>query len=126
MAPRRSSPASPYLNLNLHCSTAPLAEMEEHVPRGVIRASVNRPSWHSPILMRHADFGISEEEWPAIRETCDMNLRWSGALAERYGKLYAWFCETAQALDGVTGVNHGKPAIPGWWRQDIGYFARAG
>lgn len=116
-------PTLPYLNLNLHCNTKPLAEMEAHVPRGVIRPSIDRPSWHSPILMRYADYGITDAEWPAIRETCDMNLRWSAAIAERNGKPYVWFCETAQALDAVTGVNHGLPATPGWWRQDINHFA---
>lgn len=110
------------LNLNAHANPEAAAEMDRWFPGRVIATSRSRPSWHSPILIDRRDVGVSDAEWPAIRETCDINLRWSAAIAERDGRAYGYFCEVAAALDGVRGENHGIPVEPGWWRWKMDRF----
>lgn len=109
-------------NLNAHANPDIAAEMERWTPGKVIRTSANRASWHSPVLIGYRDVGISDEDWPAIRKECDINRRWSAAIREHDGEPMAYFCEVAAAMDGVTGENHGIPAVPGWWRWGIERF----
>jgi hypothetical protein len=58
-------------------------------------------------------------QWEAARENCDINQKWSGAIVERDGRPYAYFCEIAAALDGGRGENNGMLALPGWWKNDV-------
>lgn len=109
-------------NLNVHRNVNAAIEMGEWVPSRVIRASVREASYHGPVLMSHHDLSIGKREWNALREKCDINQKWSAAIAERDGKAVAYFCEVAAALDGVRGDNHGVPVFPGWWHSPIVEF----
>ncbi len=109
-------------NLNVHGKPEAIPEMLEHLP-GIAVVGTDRASFHSPILMDWRDMGLTEEEWVAKRETCDINQRWSAAIAERDGRPYAYFCELGASLDGVRGENNGILAVPGWWRWPMALFA---
>lgn len=109
-------------NLNAHCDEKSAAEIDRWLPGRLIPTSRDRPSWHSPILLDWRDMGLSEAEWVAQREACDINQTWSAAILERDGQPYAYFCEVAGALDGIRGTNHGIPAVEGWWRGSIASF----
>lgn len=80
------------------------------------------PAQHGPIMMDRQDYGISDADWIAMREACDINVHWSSAIVQRDGKPYAYFCEVAGALDGIRGENFGIPAVPGWWRWKMDRF----
>lgn len=109
-------------NLNAHRDERAAAEMDRWLPGRLIRESDERASWHSPILLDRRDLGIDDEAWVALRERCDINLNWSGAVIERGGRAYGYFCEVAAALDGIRGENHGIPVAPGWWRAGMDAF----
>lgn len=111
------------LNLNAHADATAAAEIDRWFPGRLIESSRSRSSWHSPVLMDWCDVGLSESEWIERRENCDINLRWSAAIAERDGKAYGYFCEVAAALDGVRGENHGIPVEPGWWKWKMDRFS---
>jgi organic radical activating enzyme len=110
------------MNLNAHCDQRAAELFDKWLPGKIIESSRTRHSWHSPILMNYADYGLAEEDWITARESCDINQRWSGAIAERDGKAYGYFCEVAASLDGIRGVNNGVLAVPGWWRMPMQYF----
>jgi hypothetical protein len=110
-------------NMNAHADEAAAAEIDRWLPGKLIASSRNNAAWHSPILMNHADYGIGYDEWVGMREKCDINQRWSSAIAERDGKPYAYFCEVGAALDGIRGENHGIEAVPGWWKFGMDHFA---
>lgn len=109
-------------NLNVHRNIHASYEMEKHTPSQVIIKSITEPAWHSPILVSWKDQGLTRDEWERLRESCDINQRWSAAIVERNGEAYAYFCEVAAALDGVRGQNMGLRASPGWWKLPITYF----
>ncbi len=106
-------------NLNAHAVSQAAQGIEQHLPGKIIKDSVIWPATHSAILAHHEDYGVGNALWNELRERCDINLKWSGAIAERDGKPFAYFCEVAAALDGVRGTNHGMPVVPGWWRQGM-------
>ena len=108
-------------NLNVHAEARAIAEMEHWLP-GITILGREQPSWHSPILMHWQDMGLTYEAWVAKREQCDINQRWSGAIAERDGQAYGYMCEVSAALDGIRGENHGMLAVPGWWNRPISAF----
>jgi hypothetical protein len=103
-------------NLNAHADPAAAADIERWLPGKLIPKTDRDPAWHAAMLADYRDFGMSEEQWIAAREACDINQKWSAAIAERDGQPYAYFCEVAASLDGVRGENHGIPANPGWWQ----------
>lgn len=109
-------------NLNAHGVAKAFVQFEEFLPGRVIPGSDRRQAEHAAILGDYRDLGVSESEWVAARERCDINQKWSGAVVERDGKPYAYFCEVAAALDGARGVNRGIPAVPGWWRKKMDAF----
>lgn len=109
-------------NLNAHANPSAAAEIDRWLPGKLIPASRDRAAWHGPILMDRKDLGVSDEAWEAARESCDINVHWSSAIAERAGEPFAYFCEVGAALDGVRGENHGIPAEPGWWRFKMDRF----
>lgn len=108
-------------NLNVHESKSAADEMREWLP-GIEVLGERRASWHSPILLNYRDYGMTDEQWVAARETCDINQRWSAAIAERDGHAYGYFCEVGAALDGIRGTNHGLLAVPGWWKFGMEMF----
>ena len=110
------------LNLNAHANPVAAEEMDFWFPGRVIPQSVNQAAKHSAILIDRRDMGVTDEQWPAIRERCDINRDWSGAIVQREGKAFAYFCEVAAALDGIRGTNNGIPALPGWWRSRMSVF----
>jgi hypothetical protein len=109
-------------NLNAHADEASAAQMDHWLPGRIIPTSRSRASWHSPVLLDWRDLGITESDWIAAREACDINQTWSAAIVERDGQPLGYFCEVAAALDGVRGTNHGIPAVPGWWRWGMDRF----
>lgn len=109
-------------NLNAHADGDAAREIDKWLPGRLIPTSRDRASWHSPILLDWRDMGLSESEWIAQRETCDINQTWSAAIMERDGQPFAYFCEVAGALDGIRGENHGIPAVEGWWRGKMDTF----
>ena len=110
------------MNLNAHTDEAASALFDKWLPGKMIDSSRTRASWHSPVLMDYRDFGLVEADWTIARENCDINQRWSGAIAEREGKAYGYFCEVAASLDGIRKQNNGVLATPGWWRMPMPYF----
>lgn len=110
------------LNLNAHGNPLAYDEMNRWFPGRVIRESRDKASWHATILADYRDLGIADTDWVAAREHCDINQHWSGAIVERDGQPYGYFCEVAASLDGVRGENHGIPAVPGWWKERMPTF----
>ncbi len=109
-------------NLNAHADPKAAEVIDHHLPGRLIPTSRTRASWHAPILLDWKDLGMSEGEWIAARETCDINQFWSAAIMERDGAPYVYFCEVAGALDGIRGTNHGILAEPGWWQWKMDRF----
>lgn len=109
-------------NLNCHGNAKAAALFDKWLPGRIIQSTRTRASWHAPILMDYRDYGLSEDDWVKVREGCDINQKWSGAIVERAGKPFAYFCEVAAAIDGATKQNHGVEAVPGWWKLPMSYF----
>lgn len=145
-------------NLNIHGGHRAAGLFAKHLPG--VKVWGERPSHHAAVLGSHADLGVSEADWVAARERCDINQNWSGAVYQRPGQCprcggvgvtvprpadappgvadpipcqdcegtgtvprpYGYFCEVAGAIDGVTGENHGVPAVGGWWRRRMSDF----
>lgn len=108
-------------NLNVHNEERAVAEMQQWLP-GITLLGRGTPSWHSAMLVHWQDMGLTYAQWVDKRERCDINQRWSAAIAERDGAAYTYFCEVGASLDGVRGENHGVLARPGWWQRPIGEF----
>lgn len=112
-------------NLNAHGIQAAGAKLKSYLPGKLIPGSDSRQASHAAILADRRDFNLSDEDWIAAREACDINQKWSAAIVERFetgaahGMPFAYFCEVAAAMDGVRGENHGIPATPGWWRETM-------
>ncbi len=106
-------------NLNAHGIAPAAQKIKEFLPGRIIAKSETEHAVHAAILGHYQEFGVTETQWDAARENCDINQKWSGAIAERGGEPFAYFCEVAAALDGVRGTNNGMRVFPGWWRQTI-------
>jgi hypothetical protein len=113
-------------NLNAHGVKDAAFKIKNYLPGKIIVESEMKQAEHSTILANYRDLDVPEEDWRERRERCDINQKWSGAIAEREGKPYAYFCEVAAALDGIRATNHGIPATPGWWKLSIAAFEAAG
>lgn len=109
-------------NLNAHGIRSAGLVIDKYLTGKLIPHSDMRGAQHAAMLANYRDFGMTETEWTAARERCDINQKWSGAIAERDGKPFAYFCEVAASIDGVLGNNNGVPAVPGWWREDMSAF----
>jgi hypothetical protein len=109
-------------NLNTHGVASAAERFQKWLP-GFTVLGTTQPSWHSPVMMNWRDLGMTEAEWVAARERCDVNRNWSGAIAEQQGEARGFFCEIAAALDGIRGEAHGVPAVAGWWRQGMAAFS---
>ncbi len=112
-------------NLNAHGIYGAGLKFKSFLPGKLIPGSDARQASHAAILADYRDFNLSEAEWIAKREACDINQKWSAAIVERFetgaahGMPFAYFCEVAASIDGVRGENHGIPATPGWWRETM-------
>jgi hypothetical protein len=84
-------------NLNVHAHPRAALEMADALP-GIPILGELQPSWHSAMLMHWEDMGLTFEQWVEKREVCDINQRWSGAIAERDGDAYGYFCEVGASL----------------------------
>lgn len=106
-------------NLNAHGIPAAAMRIKESLTGKLIMDSDVNQSQHAPILVDYRNLGLSNDEWVQKREACDINQKWSGAIVERDGKPYAYFCEVAAALDGVRSENNGMYAFPNWWGSNM-------
>lgn len=70
--------------------------------------------YHSPILFSRKDMGISDEDWPEIRDRCWAQQLWSASVTPKG----AFFCEIAGALDMLLDGPGGVSIEPGWWLRD--------
>lgn len=102
-------------NLNAHGVPSAAMRIKGSLMGKLIMDSDVNQSQHAPILIDYRDLGMPREAWEEKRESCDINQKWSGAIVERAGRPYAYFCEVAASLDGIKGQNHGVLATPGWW-----------
>lgn len=107
-------------NLNAHSIQGAAAKIETFLPGRLIAKSDTTQATHAAILIDRRDYGMPDADWVAARESCDINQKWSGAIVERDGAPFGYFCEVAAALDGIRGENHGVPAQAGWWKHSIG------
>lgn len=108
-------------NLNVHGDLAAKAEMERLLPGWKVFGEDR--SQHGNQLLDYADFGIPESKWIEMRERCDINQNWSGAIYQGPdGTPVGYFCERAGSLDGVRGTCHGIPVVPGWWKNGMDVF----
>ena len=107
-------------NLNVHGDLDSAQYMQKWLPG--VKVWGTRPSRHGGVLGCHKDYGYGDAEWTSLRERCDINRNWSAGVYERQGKPYAYFCEVAGSIDGITGENNGIPAVPGWWREKISTY----
>jgi hypothetical protein len=138
-------------NLNVHGDSDAATQMQKWLPG--IKVWGLRQSRHGGMIGNYADYGYTYDEWSSLREKCDINRNWSAgiyqrdcpacfATGKRYsddisasynppcgaceGKKYlpyAYFCEVAGSIDGVTGENNGIPAVPGWWQNTIDRYS---
>ncbi len=124
-------------NFNVHGNGAAAEAMRRFFPKTRVYGE-DKKSVHGAVLGSHADYGVSEAEWVEARERCDINQKWSAGIYARdimdpdndpevaydfrVQKPYAYFCEVAGSIDGVTGENNGVPALKGWWRNPIKDF----
>ncbi len=111
------------LNLNAHGDAIAATEIQKWFPNRLIPGSERKQSWHAGILVNRRDLGINDFDWHQARERCDINQKWSGAIVERAGAPYGYFCEVAASLDGVAGLNNGVRATPGWWKFPMSAYA---
>lgn len=110
-------------NLNVHKSIEAAVEIGEWLPSRLIRSSVREHSHHGPILCDYRDLKMGKRQWDELRESCDINQKWSAAIVQDTGENpVAYFCEVAAALDGVRGDHHGVPVFPGWWKAPMVHF----
>lgn len=108
-------------NLNVHGNEEAKFEMQRWLPG--IKVWGDNPSVHGGQLLDYRDYGISHLDWVTMRERCDINQKWSGAIYQRDdGHPYIYFCERAGALDGVRGTNNGLRVRPGCWSWDMDQF----
>ena len=135
-------------NLNVHESEKAAQMMQRWLPG--VKIWGRRPSHHGMLLGDHKDLGVSEADWVAAREKCDINQKWSSGVYARdvtcehcdgtgthrtepwscsfcnskgtVQRPFTYFCEVAGSIDGVTGENNGLPAEVGWWKRPISDF----
>lgn len=71
-------------------------------------------SLHMPMLVSRKEMGITDEEWPQIRDNCLVQNQWSATITPKG----AFFCEVAAALDMLFDGPGGWPIEPGWWKRE--------
>ncbi len=73
----------------------------------------SNPMYHKPALITRKELGISDEEWPAIRDNCWVVDVWSANITPKG----AFFCEVAGCLDMLFDGPGGWDIEPGWWKR---------
>lgn len=71
------------------------------------------PIYHQSALITRKELGISDKEWPAIRDACWMQNEWSASITPKG----AFFCEVAGVMDMILDGPGGWPIEPGWWKR---------
>jgi len=71
------------------------------------------PCYHQPALVTRKELGISDDEWPDIRDACWLQNQWSAGITPKG----AFFCEIAGVLDMLLDGPGGWPIEPGWWKR---------
>lgn len=69
--------------------------------------------YHQSGMISRTDLGISDEDWPAIRDACWIQNEWSASITPKG----AFFCEIAGVLDMLLDGPGGWPIEPGWWKR---------
>lgn len=72
------------------------------------------PIFHQSAMITRKDLGISDEEWPAIRDACWLQNEWSAGITPKG----AFFCEIAGVLDMLLDGPGGWEIEPGWWKRE--------
>ncbi len=78
----------------------------------------SNPMYHKPALITRKELGISDEEWPAIRDNCWVVDVWSANVTPKG----AFFCEVAGCLDMLFDGPGGWDIEPGWWKRTPDQF----
>ena len=73
----------------------------------------SNPMYHKPALITRKELGISDKEWPAIRDNCWVVDVWSANITPKG----AFFCEVAGCLDMLFNGPGGWDIEPGWWKR---------
>lgn len=73
----------------------------------------SNPMYHKPALISRKELGISDKDWPAIRDNCWVVDVWSANITPKG----AFFCEVAGCLDMLFDGPGGWPIEPGWWKR---------
>jgi hypothetical protein len=76
------------------------------------------PIYHQSALITRKDLGISDEEWPKIRDACWLQNEWSAGITPKG----AFFCEIAGVLDMLLDGPGGWEIEPGWWKREPNDF----
>jgi len=66
---------------------------------------------HQALMITRRELGITDAEWPALRDECWIQNLWSASITPKG----AFFCEVAAAMDMLTGGPGGWPIEKGWW-----------
>ena len=115
-----------YLNLVVHGNTEAGQEMRA-AGLSLVHGE-GKMAWHSPILIALLDIIPDRAERLKLIETCDINLRWSGAIDQGPlpgipgDNLRGWYCEVASSMARAYKLAGGIPLIPGWWAQDMRFW----
>ena len=80
---------------------------------------------HGPLMVDLADLVPDEAARWGMVSRCDINQRWSPAIAQVNGRLSGYLCEVMAARDAALGTATGKPVADDlrWWRNEAGWFA---
>ncbi len=70
--------------------------------------------YHQPALISRKSLGITDEEWPKIRDNCWIQNVWSASITPKG----AFFCEVAASLDMLFDGPGGWEIEPGWWKRE--------
>lgn len=119
-----------YFNLNVHGNNNWAAEMHDALPGvkvwGEPTATSDGSSVHGPVAVALSDvLPRAAERWAAIAQ-CDVNQRWSPAVAQLVdGELCGFFCEVAAAWASLVGCAEAVrvPVEAGWWRAPMAAWA---
>lgn len=114
-------------NLNVHQDRVAYERFRDWWPEAN-PVGLKHDSQHSPVYIKHDDYGIPETySWSRIAE-CDINRHWSAMISMFRGELRAWFCEIAGSISMLrqgdpSWPDTGMPVAPGWWQRGMGDFS---
>ncbi|HBH49730.1 MAG TPA: hypothetical protein DDX98_13885, partial [Bacteroidales bacterium] len=113
-----------YFNFNVHGNHKHAKEIIKHIPDARVWG-LNVPSLHGGVLVDMSDVVKREEDrWKLIAE-CDINQKWSPAMAEIDGQLVGYLCEVMAAMEQVRFNTSRKNCgflvekEPNWWKHPM-------